>query len=69
MRGLNILTCGLILNLEGVMLIIFFGLPIRPYVAMGRHSVGSERKVPIKVPINFDFKFTDRLYMKLILGG
>ncbi len=70
MREIYILTCGLNLNLtSGVMLIIFFGLPLRPYVAVGRRGllgfrlkcsdqfVGSERKVPIKVqikvPINY----------------
>jgi hypothetical protein len=30
MRDLNILTYGLILNLEGVMLIIFSGYPLDP---------------------------------------
>jgi hypothetical protein len=64
MRDLNVLTCGLILNLDGVVLIIFFGLPLRPYVVVGRQMgfrlnfVGSERKVPIKVPINY-FNGTD----------
>ena len=55
------------------MLIIFFGLPLRPYVALYPwvdtnwvQIVGSERKVPIKVPINyfitlFNFNFIDQL--------
>jgi hypothetical protein len=75
-----VLTCGLILN-HGDMLIIFFGLPLRPYVALylwvDTNIVGSERKVPIKVPINyfifFDFYFIDQFYftlpIKFILWG
>ncbi len=37
MRERFVLTCGLILNLKsykGVMLIIFFGLTLRPYVVL-----------------------------------
>ncbi len=53
------------------MFIIFFGLPLRPYVALYPwvdtnwvQIVGSERKVPIKVPIDcfiilFDFTLPD----------
>ncbi len=52
------------------MLIVFFELPLYvdlyPWVDTNWvpiNIVGSERKVPIKVPINlFDFEFTDQLY-------
>jgi hypothetical protein len=55
------------------MLIIFFGLPLRPYVDLYPwvdtnwvpiNIVGSERKVPKeRFRLNlFDFEFTDQLY-------
>ena len=48
------LTCGLILNLEGVMLIIFLGLPLRPYVVLYPWvdtDKGSEERSRLKLAV------------------
>ncbi len=37
------MACELDLILHGVMLIMFFGLPFRPYVPVGRQNEGSDK--------------------------
>jgi hypothetical protein len=59
-----VLTCGLILNLERVMLIIFSGLPFRPYVALYMW-VNVVVGVPIKMFRSFIFNFNFNLRLTL----